>query len=81
MTIKVNVDVKGQPNSNGLKALLSELWKSLLFSEMRLLLGQAISDYGSDAIQTFLNDCYESTQFLDKKGYMRALMTRTRILR
>jgi amidase len=60
---------------------LSELWKSLIFSEMRLLLGQSISDYGSDAIQTFLNDCYETTQFLDNKGYMRALMARTRILR
>jgi amidase len=60
---------------------LSELWKSLIFSEMRLLLGQSISDYGSDAIQTFLNDCYETTQFLDRKGYMRALMARTRILR
>ena len=60
---------------------LSELWKSLIFSEMRLLLSHSIRDYGSNAIQTFLNDCYESTQFLDKKGYMRALMTRTRILR
>jgi amidase len=60
---------------------LSELWKSLIFSEMRLLLGQSISDYGSDAIQTFLNDCYETTRFLDNKGYMRALMARTRILR
>jgi amidase len=60
---------------------LSELWKSLIFSEMRLLLGHSINEYGSDAIQTFLNDCYESTRFLDKRGYMRALMTRTRILR
>jgi amidase len=60
---------------------LSELWKSLIFSEMRLLLGESIREYGSDAIQTFLNDCYETTQFLDKKGYMRALMARTRILR
>ena len=60
---------------------LSELWKSLIFSEMRLLLGDSISQYGSDAIQSFLNDCYETTQFLDNKGYMRALMTRTRILR
>jgi amidase len=60
---------------------LRELWKSLIFSEMRLLLGQSISDYGSDAIQTFLNDCYETTRFLDNKGYMRALMARTRILR
>jgi amidase len=60
---------------------LGELWKSLIFSEMRFLLSHSIRDYGSDAIQRFLNDCYESTQFLDKKGYMRALMTRTRILR
>ncbi len=60
---------------------LSELWKSLIFSEMRLLLGDSISEYGSDAIQSFLNSCYEATQFLDKKGYMRALMTRTSILR
>jgi len=60
---------------------LSELWKSLIFSEMRLLLGHSISEYGSDAIQSFLNDCYESTRFLDNKGYMRALMARTRILR
>ena len=60
---------------------LSELWKSLLFSEMRQLLQQSIDDYGSDAIRTFLESCYESTQFLDKQGYMRGLMARTRILR
>ena len=60
---------------------LTELWKSLIFSEMRLLLGNSISEFGSNAIQSFLNNCYEATQFLDKKGYMRALMTRTRILR
>ena len=60
---------------------LSELWKSLLFSEMRQLLQQSIQEYGSDAIQTFLEDCYKTTQFLDKVGYMRALMARTRILR
>jgi amidase len=60
---------------------LTELWKSLIFSEMRLLLGDSINEYGSDAIQSFLNDCYETTQFLDKRGYMRALMARTRILR
>jgi len=60
---------------------LSELWKSLIFSEMRLLLGESIKEYGSAAIQTFLDSCYGATRFLDKKGYMRALMTRTRILR
>jgi amidase len=60
---------------------LGELWKSLIFSEMQLLLSHSIKDYGSEAIQTFLNDCYKLTRFPDKKGYMRALMTRTRILR
>jgi amidase len=48
---------------------------------MRQLLQQSIDDYGSDTIHTFLESCYETTQFLDKQGYMRALMTRTRILR
>lgn len=60
---------------------LSELWKSLIFSEMRQLLGQIIRDYGSDAFHAFLEDCYRTTQFLDKEGYMRGLMARTRILR
>jgi amidase len=60
---------------------LSELWKSLLFSEMRQLMQQSIEEYGSDSIRTFLESCYESTQFLDKLGYMRGLMARTRILR
>jgi amidase len=60
---------------------LSELWKSLLFSEMRQLLQQSIDDYGHDAVRTFLESFYESTQFLDKQGYMRGLMARTRILR
>jgi len=60
---------------------LSELWKSLIFSEMRQLLGQPIEDYGSDAFHIFLDDCYKATQFLDKEGYMRSLIKRTRILR
>jgi amidase len=60
---------------------LSELWKSLLFSEMREILQQSIDNYGSDAIRTFLNGCYEATHFFDKREYMRGLMTRTRFLR
>jgi len=60
---------------------LSELWKSLIFSEMKTLLGQPIQDFGSKAFHTFLQECYKCTQFLDKEGYMRGLITRTRILR
>jgi amidase len=60
---------------------LSELWKSLLFSEMRQVLQASIDEYGSEAIHTFLNSFYETTQFMDKRAYMRGLMTRTRILR
>jgi amidase len=60
---------------------LSELWKSLIFSEMQQLLGKPIQEFGSDAFHTFLDDCYKATQFLDKEGYMRCLIKRTRILR
>lgn len=60
---------------------LTELWKSLIFSEMRELLENGIREYGSAPFTSFLDLCYKNTQFLDKKGYMRALMARTRILR
>ncbi len=60
---------------------LGELWKSLLFTEMRQLQERIIRRYGSKAFHTFLDGCYNSTRLLDGEGYMRALMARTRILR
>ena len=60
---------------------LGELWKSLIFTEMRQLQEDVIRRLGSKAFHTFLDGCYNSTQLLDEGGYMRALMARTRILR
>ncbi len=60
---------------------LGELWKSLIFTEMRQLQEDVIRRCGSKAFHTFLDGCYNCTRMLDRDGYIRALMTRTRMLR
>ena len=60
---------------------LSELWLSLIMSEMKEMQDAIIRQASSQDMLTFIDSLYGHTRLLDHNGYMRGLMRRTTLLR
>jgi len=60
---------------------LSELWLSLMMSEMKEMQDTIIRQLSSQDMLKFIDILYAHTKLLDHNGYMRALMRRTALLR
>jgi amidase len=64
-----------------LVAEIAALWRTLLNTDLRNLMRGAIREYGSDDVNTVIDDYERDVPPIDLAGYARALADRTRLLR
>ncbi|MDX1375090.1 MAG: amidase family protein [Burkholderiales bacterium] len=62
-------------------AELAELWRRVIFTDSKVLMGDAVRSKGSPDINAVFDACVEASTPYDLAGYVRALAERTRLLR
>ncbi len=62
-------------------AEIAEVWRRLLFTEAKVMMGTAIGSYASDNFKQIFADCLAATSLMDLEAYMRAAADRTRLRR
>ncbi len=64
-----------------LMAEIAECWRTLLFTDTKVMSEAAMREFGSEDIVQVLEDYLAASNVRDLDGYMRALADRTRLLR
>ena len=64
-----------------LVAEIAENWRTLLFTDTKVMSEAAMREYGGEDINQVLGDYLAASNVRDMDGYMRALADRTRLLR
>ena len=61
-----------------MNARIAACWRSLLYTDTKVMLEATMREHGSDDMKQILADCIAASDILDLEGYVRATADRTR---